>query len=858
MLSQTVTAQTIGAVTKIQISDEALILTADTNVVVFKACTDNILKINYLPNGHEDHDTIVVNNVSWSSVGAVIDTSGDPLRITTANYKVEINRSPLRFHLYKKNGALLCEEPSGGGIKQNTLSLSTSGGTFYGVHNRTGGQLQTQNFNTINAGSQGGAGGPFAWTTNGWGFLADVDGGSIAIDPTILSFTRLSSPVKRDLEFYFFVGTPKEIITALHQVTGFPPLFPKYTFGFMNTEWGIDQTELYNNIRTYRQKSIPIDAYVLDFDWMDWGQDNYGEFRWGSKFPDGQSGIIVDTLQKYGMHLMGIRKPRVHTNTLQGIYIKNNNLQIDSTKDYFSQQYVWRLNFHKPETRAWYWKSFENQQTFQKGMTGYWNDEADEYGGNLMFMQMQRAQYEGQRAFNNNRVWSINRNFYTGAQRYAYALWSGDINTGFLSMAEQRLYMLSSLTLGVSWWGMDIGGFNGTPNYENYFRWIQFGAFVPVFRVHGTNGQEREPWNYGTEAESIAAKYIRLRYRLMPYIYSAARENNVTGISIVRPLVVEYPDDPAVANLSSEWMFGNSLLVSPVVGEGATQQSVYLPEGTWYDFHSGKLFAGKTSHTVSVTREDIPIFAKAGSIIPMMMNAQYAGDTLSQRTMVLSSFPGGVGGCTLYDDDGITYDYENGMYSIDTITHVRSDQQAVITIGARTGTYVPPQRDWLAEFNWVAVQPDSVILDGIQLSAITVDSIQSFSAKGWVFDSVANKCFVKFPDDGASHTLVIYRSPTTSVKLTGEMIPLQFHIEQNYPNPFNPKTVLRYQLPVSDHVSIKIIDLLGREVRTLINETKKAGTHSFQFDGSNLSSGIYFARLESGGKRAMVKMLLVK
>ena len=858
-LSYELKSQAIDSVTKIQVTSNSLILSVDTNVVVFKVCTNQILMVNYLPGGKQDPDTLVVANTSWASTGATIDTSGDPLRITTANYKVEINRSPIRFHLYSKNGQLLCEEPTAGGTHQNDLTLTTYGGTFYGVHNRMQGNLPTQDVTNIYAGHQGQAGAPFVWTTRGWGFLADVDGGSITINGLSLSFARPASLLKRDLEFYFLVGSPKEIIKGLHEVTGFPPLFPKYTLGFMNTEWGIDQTELYSNIRTYREKSIPIDAYILDFDWMDWGGDNYGEFRWGSKFPQGQSGIITDTLKKYGMHVMGIRKPRVHVSTTQGLYCQNNGFFIDIVNDYFSGKQVGRLNFYKPAVRKWFWESFAVQNnSYTKGLTGYWNDEADEYGGNLMFMQMQRAQYEGQRSFNNNRVWSINRNFYTGAQRYAYSLWSGDINTGFQSMADQRLYMLSSITLGVSWWGMDIGGFNGTPNYENYFRWIQFGAFVPVFRVHGTNNQEREPWNYGAEAEAIAAKYIRLRYRLMPYIYSAAHENHLSGISIARPLVIEYPDDPSVANLSSEWMFGSSLLVSPVVAEGATQQTVYLPNGNWYDFNSGKYFAGMTSYTVPVTRSDIPIYVKAGAIIPMSPDAQYVDAPEAKKTVVLSSFPGGTGGCIVYDDDGITYDYEQGVFSTDTITHDRNAQRALISIGVRFGSYAVPQRDWLAEFNWVSVKPDSVQLDGTHMGKLTLDSLRTFGSKGWAFDSSAKKCFVKFPDDSKAHTLAVYFGQETSSKSRGENLPLQFQMRQNYPNPFNPTTMINYQLAANSYTTLKVYDVLGREAAVLVNEVKAVGEYSVSFNGLKHSSGIYFARLQSDNKTQMKKMMLIK
>jgi alpha-glucosidase len=843
-------AQNLGAVTHIQLLDNALFLSVGTDVVVFKPCTENILMVNYRPNGIKDPDTLVVGRTNWIPLGATIDTLGDPLTITTGSYRIEIGRDPLRFHMYRKlakdNTQLLCEEPSTGGILPNSAVLTTSGGTFYGVHNRSRGSITSQTGGTINAGSQGQAGGPFAWTTRGWGFLADVDGGSISIGGNSFSFTRPSAPSKRDLEFYLIVGRPKEIIKGLHEITGFPPLFPKYTLGFMNTEWGIDQTELYSDIRTYRQKLIPIDAYILDFDWMDWGSDNYGEFRWGPKFPDGQSGAIVDSLKLYGMNLMGIRKPRVHVNTIQGQYCQNNGFFVDYVTDYFSGKLVGRLNFQDPAVRKWYWESFAVQSnSYSKGLTGYWNDEADEYGGNLMFMQMQRAQYEGQRAFNNKRVWSINRNFYTGAQRYAYALWSGDIQSGFSAMADQRLFMLSSITLGASWWGMDIGGFQSTPSPANYYRWIQFGAFVPVFRVHGSYNQEREPWYYGAEAESIATKYIRLRYRLMPYIYSAAWENHLTGVSIVRPLVFEYPRDPAVENISSEWMFGNSLLVSPVVQADVVQQTVYLPEGDWYDFNSGKHYVGTATYNVPVTTVDIPIFVKGGSIIPMSTAAQYVSSPEMQKTVILASYPGGTGKCTVYDDDGVTYDYENGAFCTSSITNDRNDQRAIIGIGPRTGSFMTQQRDWLAEMNWVISLPDSIVLDGIRLKTRSLDSINAFSITGWAFDVAAQKCLVKFPDNNAAHTLVVYFGITSSTESThGSNLPKEYELEQNYPNPFNPSTTIRYSLPSFSTVRLEIFNALGQSVERLFDTDQEAGIKTVQWNAL-VPSGLYFCRLEA-------------
>ncbi len=850
ILHQESNAQGIGPVTRVQVQGATLTLSSGGDIVVFKTCADNILMINYRPDGIEDPDTLVVARTDWVQPAVTIDTSGASIIMTAPKFRIEIFRSPLRFRFSRigtGGSQVVCEEPSQGGISQNGLVLTTSGGNFYGVHNRLQGPLSNSTGGLISSGNQGQAGGPFVWTTQGWGFLADVDGGSLSLASNSLTFTRPASPAKRDLEFYLITGAPKEILKGLHEVTGFPPLFPKYTLGFMNTEWGIDQAELYDDIRTYRQKLIPIDAFILDFDWMAWGEDNYGEFRWGPKFPDGQSGAIVDTLQHYGMHLMGIRKPRVHSGTAQGQYAADQGFFVDYTTDYFSGQQVGRIDFHKPAARKWYWESFLANNSYAHGITGYWNDEADEYGGNLMFMQMQRAQYEGQRSFNNKRVWSINRNYYTGAHRYGYALWSGDIQSGFQTMSDQRLFMLSSLVLGASWWGMDIGGFKSAPTPENYYRWVQFGAFVPVFRVHGRIPQEREPWYYGDQAEAIAAKYIRLRYQLMPYVYSAAWENHLTGVPIARPMVIEYPDDPAVRELTSEWMFGNSLLVSPVVAQGATQQPVYLPSEKWYDFRTGSPYTGPSQLNVAVTPEDIPIFVKAGSIIPMSPAAQYAGAPEMSNTVVLSSYPGGTGTCTVYDDDGVTYEYESGASSTTEIVHERTPSRARIVVNARTGSYSVNRRDWLAAVNWAPAAPDTVVLDTSRLNPVSLDSVNSLNAVGWFYNTSSKQCLVKFPDDGNGHILTIHFPdiPSKSESNGGDL-PLGGELRQNYPNPFNSETAVSFQLSALSDVNLTVYDLLGREVGRLVDDTLAAGLHTARWSAGRFPSGAYFYRLQAG------------
>jgi hypothetical protein len=292
-------------------------------------------------------------------------------------------------------------------------------------------------------------------------------------------------------------------------------------------------------------------------------------------------------------------------------------------------------------------------------------------------------------------------------------------------------------------------------------------------------------------------------------------------------------------------MFGNSLLVSPVVQADEIQQTVYLPEGDWYDFNSGKHYVGTATYNVPVTTVDIPIFVKGGSIIPMSTAAQYVNSPEMQKTVILASYPGGTGKCTVYDDDGVTYDYENGAFCTSSITHDRNDQRAILGIGPRTGSFMTQQRDWLAEMNWVQSLPDSVVLDGIRLQTRSIDSINAFSIAGWAFDVAAQKCLVKFPDNTAAHTLAVYFGITSSAGSThGSNLPKKYELEQNYPNPFNPSTTIRYSLPSFSTVRLEIFNALGQSVERLFDTQQEAGIKTVQWNAL-VPSGLYFCRLEA-------------
>jgi len=690
----------LGAITGVERQGDTLTLSVGADTLIVQVCRTNLLRVNFLPGGSQSPDTAVIGTTNWPAVGATISTNSDPIVLSTDALQARIARNPCRLSLYDAAGAtLLLRERADEGVFTDGIRLERAAvSDLYGVNgfnsweDSSAGMLRNSG-GWVEAGYQGDCGAPLIWSRDGYGLVVDSDGGQFTVDGTNLTFEFCS---KTDIEYYLAAGPPGAILSAVAALSGAAPMFPKWAMGFANTEWGITQSELTNAVNTYRTKQIPIDHYILDFDWKAWGEDDYGEWRWNTaNFPGGPSGSLRAQMEARGIRLSGIMKPRIHVDTVQGGYATTNGFWWPGSSpyvDYFDTQWVNDVDFSIPACRAWYWDHITN--AFRTGITGWWNDEADEKGGggglfdNWQFMNMQKALYDGQRGWATQRVWSINRNFYLGAQRYAYALWSGDIDKGFAAMAEQRERMLSAINLGQARWGMDIGGFNGTPSSENYARWVQFGAFVPVFRVHGSQGAQRQPWVYGATAEAAAKAAIELRYRLLPYVYSYERQLAETGVGLVRPLFHAYPADPNAANYVDAWMFGDYLLAAPVLTEGQTSKSIYLPAGTWYDYLRGARYNGGQTLAYAVnstTWTDLPLFVRQGAIIPTQPVMNFAGETPTTNVF-LDVFPDASPvSFAFYDDDGTTYGCEQNAFFRQAMETRDFDEAVTLDLFAPTG-----------------------------------------------------------------------------------------------------------------------------------------------------------------------------
>jgi len=652
-----------------------------------------------------------------------VQIQGAAAQIVTEKMMVSVSLvDPISISVLDKAGTKLLEEsnPLGAARGKRVAFVHTPYENLYGMRGLdiqdNSNTLLRNNGALVAAGVQGDGGAPFFFTTK-YGVVVDSDGGGFYTqDDNIL----LRDDSRSELEYFVCVGPPMEVISGLATVTGRPPMPPKWTLGFINSQWGDDQAEIEHLTATYRQKHIPIDAFTLDYDWKAWGEDNYGEWRWNStsgpgnvapnKFPGGADGSFAAEMRQQGIKLIGILKPRlVMTNVDTPPTLHTASAYADAHNFWYPNEPAVMdgganrptrdVNFALPEARTWFWDHLKD--AFNSGMIGWWNDEADHTWlqdgttmdfNNFQFFNMGRMLYDGQRSISNLRVWSLNRNYYLGAQRYGYAEWSGDTQTGFVSMQHQRARMLATLDIGEPHWGMDVGGFVGRPSPENYARWMEFATFVPIDRVHGTFNQKRQPWVYGPVAENAATQAIRFRYKLLPYIYSFERQTAETGVGIVRPLFWAFPSDGNVADDSNAWMFGDSLLAAPVLSPGATSEKIYLPAGIWFDYFRGtKIVGGRTiDYTVDPnTWADMPLFVHEGGIIASQPVMDYV-DQHPVKEVTLDFFPGqGTSRFISYDDDGTTYAYEKGAYYRQVIVMTSTAEATKIDFAAPTGTFEP-------------------------------------------------------------------------------------------------------------------------------------------------------------------------
>ena len=486
--------------------------------------------------------------------------------------------------------------------------------------------------------------------------------------------TVFQSPVAQAVDYTVFVGTPDEIIATYRQLTGEAPLMPQWALGYIHCrERFHSQEEILKTANRFREKQLPVDVIVQD--WQYWGKYGWNAMRFDeAHYPTPK--LMTDSLHRMNMRLMVSVWSKIDRQSEVGRQMAAEGHYIPGTD--------W-IDFFNPASASAYWQNF-SRRLLPEGIDAWWQDATEPENDDLTGRRVWQGRYPGE-WFRNVYPLLVNKTVYEGLmkdqperrpmiltrcgfpgiQRYGSAMWSGDVGNDWQTLRRQIIAGLGMQAAGIPWWTYDAGGFFRPGNQytdsayvKRMLRWIETAVYLPLMRVHGYMSNT-EPWEYGPQAEGIIAQCLQERYRLMPYIYSQAAAVSFDGATLMRPLVFDFADDAEALRQECEYMFGPSLLVSPITEPDVTEWTTYLPRHAagWYDFRTGRHYEGGQYVTTKVDDSFIPVFVKGGSILPLCNGKQYAADK-DGVSLEMRVYPGADATFTLYEDDGESNAYRHG------------------------------------------------------------------------------------------------------------------------------------------------------------------------------------------------------
>lgn len=760
--------------------NDGVILETTAGMMDISFCTPSIARIRYtLESSFSEKTSLMVIKRSEDRVQWSIKDFDDCLEIKTALLTISIDKLTCAFSYFDAKGVLLVKEPSKGGKQLEPIEVhrtvfidsqemvETDSGAdgfraraegkkrvfernayhtklefdwqkdeaLYGLGSHEEGifnlrgkhqYLYQQNMKAVV---------PVLLSSKGYGILVDSYSYMSFHDDSFGSY--IWTDVDDEMEHYFIYGPEiDQTIAGIRYLTGEAPMLPKWAYGYVQSkERYTSQEELLNVAKEYRDRALPLDCIVLD--WQSWTGELWGQKTLDpERFPDPVA--MMEELHEQNVKLMVSIWPIMreggdnHKEMIEHGFLLGNQATYDAFND---------------EARQLYWQQ-AHDGLFSKGIDAWWCDctepfEADWTGAvkpepeqrmmintdelklyldpefiNAYSLLHSKGLYEGQRAeTSNKRVVNLTRSSYAGQHRYATITWSGDISANWQTLKKQIADGLNFCITGAPYWTSDIGAFfvkknenlwfcNGDFNEgvadlgyrELYVRWFQMGTFLPMFRSHGTD-TPREIWRFGQPGEPFydaLVKYLKLRYALMPYIYSLAGAVTHNSYTMLRALVFDYRHDVRTHHIDDQFMFGPAFLVAPVTnamyyGPNSCEiynsdqiRKVYLPEGDWFNYWTNERIAGAKMIETKADLETLPLFVRGGSIIPVGPDVQHV-DEQPNATIRIKVYPGKDAIFTLYEDEGDGYNYELGHYSMIELNWIEADRK--LKFGQRVGSF---------------------------------------------------------------------------------------------------------------------------------------------------------------------------
>lgn len=761
----------------------------------------------------EDNESFMVVRYNWDNIALEVIEAGTHFKVSTDSMDVVITKSPFALSVYRKDGTVISE---GIGAERVGKAVSTSRKLqpdeyVFGFGERMDFISQRNKKLTLNVGRGKGqphemgaynileanySPVPFFMSTKGYGiflhnsFATEWDMGYSRDDEYCFG------AVDGELDYYFIYG-PKlsNILNHYTTLTGKSPMLPRFAFGlhagtYSGGTWGYEELTSDDYVialaRKFRELGIPIDILWLDSTWRIFGEiggKGATSFEWRETFNNPKG--MFDSL--YAMHygMVGLHlRPRFDNGKTMNLLdrARERGFVYPEPDEYGNEQGEF-VNFFDQKSVDWWWDNGV-KKVADLGAMFLKTDEGSAFGGianesdktgptdkvaeklhNIFPIAYAKAPYEKFQESNGIRGLNHTREGYAGIQRYPF-IFAGDWPSEwqyFLPVIRAGLNIGLS---GVGYWTHCMGGFEHPADPELYIRWVQFGMFSPIAMVFGMDHPGyKEPWNYGDEAFANFKKYDQLRYRLIPYIYSNAYQLYRTGVPLMKALVMEYQEDKNVYHVDDQYLFGDDLLVCPVVTKGAKTRTVYLPEGKWFDYWTGRPYEGKQYIHVATPLDVLPIFAKAGAIIPMQADMDYIGEKPVDE-ITLDIFPEADGYFEYYEDDGKSLDYQQGEHTITQIRSTWAVDRLELNIHAPKGDYQAAKIHYVLKIRSGQHHPEHVHVNGMQLSNPT-DGLPD-QTQGWYYDPDTAVLWINTGADNGQDNQVVIQFQYHGNKLTFE------------------------------------------------------------------------------------------
>ncbi len=780
-----------------------LTFTCQTAVVRLDMLDTNVARVylttNTVPFSTNTSFTVIK---SWPLPPYAVTDSGTLLTVATSGLRVDVLKTPFRFAFRKPDGTILLSDTNtfGLGIGPGAASANFNmpateqyygGGLMEGYPLSYHGQQRTlyNAYTPFQGGFTPNLPVPLVVSSSGYGVFFD-NTYSQSWDFNNTGGTQWLVVVNGGQMNYYFIagGSISNVLDSYTQMTGRAPMPPRWTCGYIQSKYGYHNWgQLYSAADSFRTNDLPCDALVLDYFWFG-SSVQMGGLQWDSNnFPN--ASLNIAALGASGFKLMNIHEPYINyqnqpaeANFNQAAslqYLMTTGFPVRTTPSTVSGFYgnAGYVDFNNPAAGAWWFGKL--QTIINDGVAAHWTDlgEPEEdhvadysYDGrqeaelhNVYSLLWHRAIAAGYAAnYPDQRVFIFSRAGYAGDQRYGAGNWTSDSAANWPTLTAHENALCDYGMSGLNLFGTDIGGYSGIPSDELYIRWFEFGSFIPVFRAHGdVNDYPTKPvapFEFDNLVEDDCRNLMKLRYRLIPYLYTAERATHDIGQPVCRALPLAFPNDSSVLQNGSQYMFGPSIMVAPITSQGLTSRSIYLPAGNWIDLWSGQALTGPVTTNWPGPLSQIPAFFADNSIVPLgpyVSSTQF--DDGSQRALRI--YCSSSAGTTLYDDDGASNGYSSNSFATTAITAGNVGNGITVQIGGAVGVYngQPAQRQWGLEI-YCTNQVLSVVADGAVLAALPNNASLEAAASGYCLDAAEDLLRVKLP--GApitqSHVVIAY------------------------------------------------------------------------------------------------------